>query len=173
MSDTGQPGELTHVDADGAARMVDVSSKAVTERTAVALARVVMQPDTVAKIRERSFAKGDVLQVARIAGIIGAKRTPDLIPLCHPLPLSSVEVGFGFLSDTTIEVRCTARVAWRTGVEMEAMVGASAAALTIYDMVKAIDRGVVIERIELLEKSGGRSGTWRRDEPGVEPEAPA
>ena len=158
---------LTHIDASGAARMVDVSDKAVTARTAVARARVVMEPETLERVLSASGPKGDVLQVARIAGIQGAKQTGTLIPLCHPLPLSSVEVVLTPAGPTVLEVRCTARVTARTGVEMEALTGASVAALTVYDMVKAVDRSVTVTDIALLKKTGGRSGTWTRPQPEV------
>lgn len=164
------PGDgLTHLDASGAARMVDVGEKPITEREAIARATVEMAPTTLEKVIARGFQKGDVLQVARIAGIQAAKETSRLIPLCHPLPLSAVEVSLEPRGDRTIEVRCTARVTARTGVEMEALTGASVAALTIYDMVKAVDRGVVIRDVLLLEKRGGRSGTWRREEDEAPP----
>ena len=159
----GEPAKkLTHFDEQGAARMVDVSGKAETARVARAYARVEMQPGTLARIRDRSLEKGDVREVARIAGIQGAKRTPDLIPLCHPLPLSQVTVDFRDDGHSKLEIFCEARVTGRTGVEMEALTGAAVAALTVYDMVKAVDRGVVIAEVKLLEKEGGKSGTWRR-----------
>lgn len=155
-------GKLTHFDERGAARMVDVSGKPETARVARAYARVEMAPATLARIRDRSLEKGDVREVARIAGIQGAKRTAELIPLCHPLPLAQVAVDFRDDGETALEIFCEARVTGRTGVEMEALTGAAIAALTVYDMVKAVDRGVVIAELKLLEKSGGRSGEWRR-----------
>jgi len=158
---------LTHFDETGASRMVDVSAKAETQRSATASGVVRMLPETLARIRARDFAKGDVLEVARLAGIMGAKRTADLIPLCHPLPLTSVTVAFSFPSAATLAIEATVAVFGRTGVEMEALVAVTSSALTVYDMVKAVDRGITIERIELVSKSGGRSGDFRRS---AEPE---
>jgi cyclic pyranopterin phosphate synthase len=155
---------LSHFDEKGAARMVDVSAKAETDRRALAYARVEMAEATLRRILDRAIEKGDVREVARIAGIQGAKRTPDLIPLCHPLALTSVTIDFRDDGKTRLEILCEARVTGRTGVEMEALAGATIAALTVYDMVKAVDRGVVIAEVKLLEKSGGRSGTWRREQ---------
>ena len=141
--------------------MVDVGQKAETARSATAAGRVVMQPDTLRRILEGSAAKGDVLGVARIAAIQGAKRTADLIPLCHPLPLAAVEVAFAILPEANaVEVAATVKVTGRTGVEMEAMTAASIAALTIYDMCKAIDRGMAVTALRLVHKSGGKSGTY-------------
>jgi len=157
--------ELTHIDDTGAARMVDVGQKAVTERVAVATGTVVMEPETLRLLEQGSHKKGDVLAVARIAGIQAAKKCSDLIPLCHPLMLSSVEVSFEIDADKNavhIEARC--KVAGQTGVEMEALTAVSVAALTIYDMCKAVDRGMQIEGIGLLEKLGGKSGHWRAGE---------
>ena len=151
---------LTHIDESGAARMVDVSAKAVTAREATAEGHIDMLPATLAAIRDGLVKKGDVLSVARIAGIMAAKRTADLIPLCHPLPLSGVEVALD-LDDTGVRVTATARTTHTTGVEMEALSAVSVALLTIYDMAKAIDRGMVIGGVRLLAKSGGRSGDWR------------
>ena len=161
--------ELTHFDERGASRMVDVSGKPETDRTATASARVRMEPATLALIRDRGLAKGDVFEVARLAGIMAAKRTGDLIPLCHPLGIDGAEVAFGEADASTLEVRATVRVRGRTGVEMEALTAATVAALTVYDMCKAVDRGMVIERVRLEEKSGGRSGAYRRDEPAGGP----
>ncbi len=158
--------ELTHFDADGAARMVDVGHKDVTHRRAVAEGLIRMHPETLARIQCGTHAKGDVLGVARIAAIMGAKRTADLVPLCHPLPLSRVDIEL--LPDATLPgVRCIASVETlgRTGVEMEALCAVQVALLTVYDMCKAMDRGMVISAVQLLEKTGGRSGHWRRDEP--------
>jgi cyclic pyranopterin monophosphate synthase len=154
--------KLTHIDASGAAAMVDVSEKDVTHRTAVAEGTVVMQPATLALIRAGDAKKGDVLGVARVAGIMASKKTHDLIPLCHPLLLSKVAVDL-VLDDALPGVRVTAtvRVSGQTGVEMEALTAVSVACLTIYDMVKAADRGMRIEGIRLLEKDGGKSGSWR------------
>jgi len=155
-------GGLSHLNAAGEARMVDVGDKAVTERRARARARVVMAPATLALIQSGGLPKGDVLAVARIAGIQGAKRCADLIPLCHPLPLTGVDVRFEVVAEDTLEVVVDCRVAGRTGVEMEALTAASVSALTLYDMCKAVDRGMRIADVELLEKSGGRSGHWQR-----------
>ncbi len=152
---------LTHVDEGGAARMVDVGEKAETLREAVAECFVRMAPGTVRALREAALAKGDALGVARVAGIMAAKRTPELIPLCHPLPISSVTVDFD-LADDGVRVEVTARVTGRTGVEMEALTAAAVAGLTLIDMVKALEKGVSLERVRLLAKSGGRSGAWRR-----------
>jgi cyclic pyranopterin phosphate synthase len=154
--------ELTHFDEHGASRMVDTSEKPETLRQARASGLVRMAPGTSALIRNRAVAKGDVCEVARLAGIMAAKRTGDLIPLCHPLPLTSVTVDFTFEGETLLRIEATARVVGRTGVEMEALTAVSVAALTVYDMCKAVDRTMSIERIQLEEKSGGRSGTFRR-----------
>lgn len=154
--------ELTHFDEAGNAVMVDVSAKAPTRRTATAEGRVVMAPETLRRILERGFAKGDVLTVAQLAGIMGAKRTPDLVPLCHPLPLDSVEVRLEPLeNESAVRVTATCRVHGRTGVEMEALTAVAVAALTVYDMCKAVDRGMRIEGIRLVHKAGGRSGEYR------------
>jgi cyclic pyranopterin phosphate synthase len=160
---------LTHFDERGAARMVDVAAKPETERRALASARVEMAEATLRRILDRSLEKGDVREVARIAGIQGAKRTSELIPLCHPLPLTSIAIDFRDDGRTRLEILCEARVTGRTGVEMEALTGAAIAALTVYDMVKAVDRAVVVAEVKLLEKSGGKSGTWRRGEAGSRP----
>jgi cyclic pyranopterin monophosphate synthase len=154
--------DLTHFDASGASRMVDTSAKPETLREARASGRVRMAPGTLALIRDRKLAKGDVLEVARLAGIMAAKRTGDLIPLCHPLPITGAQVDFRFEGDDTLLIEATVRVFGRTGVEMEALSAVSIAALTVYDMVKAVDRGLVIERIRLEEKSGGKSGHFTR-----------
>jgi cyclic pyranopterin phosphate synthase len=153
--------KLTHVDEAGAARMVDVGAKADTHRVATAESFVSMQPDTVRAIREASVAKGDVLGVARVAAIMGAKRTPDLIPLCHPLPISAIDADFD-IEDGGVRSVVTARVTGKTGVEMEALTGAAVAALTIIDMVKALEKGVTIDYVRLLSKTGGKSGDWFR-----------
>lgn len=152
---------LTHLDEKGAAHMVDVSAKQVTAREAVAEGRITMSAEAAHAIRTQSAAKGDVLAVARIAGIMAAKKTADLIPLCHPLPLSGVTVELA-VGDTAVTVTATARTTHTTGVEMEAMTAVSAALLTVYDMVKSIDRGMTIEAVRLIAKSGGRSGDWKR-----------
>lgn len=155
------PRRLTHLDETGAPRMVDVSDKDVTRRTAVAEGRIRMAPGTVRAIREGSTPKGDVLQVARLAGIMAGKRTGDLIPLCHVLPDASVGVELELDEGLPgVVVRAEAKIHGRTGVEMEALVAASVALLTVYDMAKAMDRGMVIEGVRLLSKGGGRSGTW-------------
>ncbi|HEV7805771.1 MAG TPA: cyclic pyranopterin monophosphate synthase MoaC [Solirubrobacteraceae bacterium] len=154
---------LTHLDAHGRARMVDVGAKPETERVAIARAIVRMAPETAAAVLAGDAPKGDVVGTARIAAIQAAKRTDQWIPLAHTLSLSSVDVDVDVDADAGIvSVTTTARVRARTGVEMEAMVGCAAGALCVYDMVKGIQRGVVLERVELLEKRGGRSGTWRR-----------
>jgi cyclic pyranopterin phosphate synthase len=156
-------GELTHLDDDGRARMVDVGAKDVTDRRAVACAVVQMSPATAAAVRDGDAPKGDVLGPARIAGIQAAKRTWELIPLCHQLPLSFVDVAAEVDADAgTVTLTAEARTTAQTGVEMEALTAASVAALTVYDMVKALQRDVAIEQVVLLEKSGGRSGDWRR-----------
>ncbi len=154
--------DLTHFDDQGGSRMVDVAAKPITARSARASARVLMQPATLTLVRDRKAAKGDVVEVARLAGIMAAKRTADLIPLCHQVPLDAVELQFGFPDDRHVVIQATARATARTGVEMEAFVAASVAALTIYDMCKAVDRGMVIEQIQLEEKSGGASGHFQR-----------
>jgi len=156
--------KLTHIDETGAARMVDVGAKAVSERVAVAQAAVLMAPETLQLLREGGHKKGDVLAVARIAGIQAAKKCSDLIPLCHPLMLTAIDVSFDIDPATNrvnIQARC--KVSGQTGVEMEALTAASVAALTIYDMCKAVDRGMEIQSIGLLEKLGGKSGHWLRD----------
>jgi indole-3-glycerol phosphate synthase len=153
--------DLSHVDSEGRARMVDVSDKDETDRVAVAGARVIMRPETLARIRAGEIAKGDVLATARLAGIMAAKRTAELIPLCHPLALTSVAVELECLTDRpAVEITATCRLKGRTGVEMEALTAASVAALTIYDMCKAIDRGMVVTDLRLLRKSGGKSGNY-------------
>ncbi len=156
---------LTHLDEDGRARMVDVGAKPETDRVATARAVVRMTPKTAAAVAAGDAPKGDVIGTARLAAIQAAKRTDEWIPLAHTLPLNSVDVDVDVDVDAgTVIVTATARVYARTGVEMEAMVGCAAGALCVYDMVKGVERGVVVERVELLYKSGGRSGTWRRDE---------
>ena len=156
--------ELTHFDNSGQARMVDVGGKDETHRVAVAEGRIVMQPRTLALIEAGEHAKGDVLGIARIAAIMGAKRTADLIPLCHPLPLTRVEVTFTVQpSEPSVRCEVTAETRSRTGVEMEALTGVQVALLTIYDMCKAVDRGMCIEGVALREKHGGKSGSWVRE----------
>jgi cyclic pyranopterin phosphate synthase len=155
---------FSHFDEAGNAVMVDVTGKAVTERVAIASGRVLMQPATLALIEQRAVAKGDVLSVAQLAGIMGAKRTAELIPLCHPLPLSSVRVELACRSEpAAVEITATCRSVGRTGVEMEALCAVSAAALTVYDMCKALDRAMRITDIRLRHKSGGKSGTYTAD----------
>jgi len=152
---------LTHVDERGAARMVDVSAKDVTVRTARASGRVLVSPRVVELLRGEGVPKGDALAVARIAGIQGAKRTPELVPLCHPLALHGVEVELD-VADDAVEINATVRTADRTGVEMEALTAVATAALTVIDMVKAVDKGATITDIRVEEKTGGRSGHWQR-----------
>lgn len=152
--------KLTHLDESGAAHMVDVSAKADTVREAVAEGRITMSAHALAAIRDGSTKKGDVLATARIAGIMAAKKTAELIPLCHPLMLSKVSVDFVF-DDKGIRVTTLVRLTGQTGVEMEAMIAASVALLTIYDMAKALDKSMVISEVRLLSKSGGKSGEWR------------
>ncbi|MDH2133685.1 cyclic pyranopterin monophosphate synthase MoaC [Sphingobium yanoikuyae] len=154
---------LTHLDEDGAARMVDVSAKAVTAREAVATGRITMAADAAQAIAAGLVKKGDVLAVARVAGIMAAKRTAELIPLCHPIPLSAVTIDFA-LHDDGVTVTATARTAGQTGVEMEALTAATAALLTVYDMAKALDKGMIIGDVRLLAKRGGKSGDWTAPE---------
>jgi cyclic pyranopterin phosphate synthase len=154
---------FTHFDKEGKARMVDVSDKAETERTATAKGSVIMQPATLALIKEGAVKKGDVLSVARLAGIMGAKRTPDLIPLCHPLALTSVQVDLTLdEARSAVDITATCKLTGKTGVEMEALTAVSVAALTVYDMCKAVDKGMQIADIRLTHKSGGKSGTFER-----------
>jgi cyclic pyranopterin phosphate synthase len=156
---------LTHFNAAGEAHMVDVSDKSETRRVAVAEGRIRMRPDTLHRIVEGRHGKGDVLGIARVAGIMGAKRTSDLVPLCHPLPLTRVEVDLEPIGgEGAVRCRATAETVGRTGVEMEALAAVQVALLTVYDMCKAVDRGMTIDAVRLLEKSGGRSGHWRRQE---------
>ena len=161
---------LTHIDETGAARMVDVGDKAVTERVAVAAAVVTMRPDTLSLLEQGGHKKGDVLAVARVAGIQAAKKCSDLIPLCHPLMLTSVSVDFRIdAARSCVHIEACCKVSGKTGVEMEALTAVSVAALTIYDMCKAVDRGMEIGSVGLLRKSGGKSGTWERPAPGSGP----
>jgi len=153
---------FTHFDADGKAVMVDVSDKDETERSATAVGTIVMQPETLALIQAGGVKKGDVLSVARLAGIMGAKRTPDLIPLCHPLALTSVKVDLTVdPARNAVDISATCKLKGRTGVEMEALTAVSIAALTVYDMCKAVDRGMVIGDVRLVHKAGGKSGEWK------------
>src|SRR5215211_891921 len=155
--------QLTHLDESGRARMVDVSNKDETRREATARAIVSMQPETARLIQTGGIAKGDVLAVAQVAGVMAAKRTPDLIPMCHPLPISGVSMSFDLDAEHgRLEIRATVRVTGRTGVEMEALTAAAVAALTVYDMCKAVDRSMSIGHIELLHKVGGKSGEFVR-----------
>ena len=158
-----KPGGLTHFDEKGAARMVDVSDKPATARVAVAAASVWVSPEAFRRIADRTLEKGDVLQVARLAGIMGAKRTAELIPLCHPLPVTAVRVDFA-LDEAAgrVDIEAEASIQDRTGVEMEALTAAAVAALTVYDMCKAVDKGIVIGDLRLLRKEGGKSGTYVR-----------
>ena len=163
MQGEGDAGGLTHLDAEGRARMVNVGEKPVTHRVCVARCEVRMAPETLERISAGEMPKGDVLATARIAGIQAAKRTDQWIPLAHPLPLDAVEVHFKpDPSRNTMDVEARAETHWRTGVEMEALVAASAAALTLYDMCKAIDRGMTIDAVRLVSKTGGKSGEWTR-----------
>lgn len=160
---TGAPGHLTHFDESGRARMVDVGAKDVTRRVAIASGRVDMQPETIALIREGRAAKGDVLAVAQVAAIMAAKRTHELVPMCHPLLLTRIEASFE-LDERGVAITARVETRGQTGVEMEALTAVSVAALTIYDMVKAVDRGMTIGEIQLERKEGGRSGEWTRAE---------
>jgi indole-3-glycerol phosphate synthase len=164
LAGEGSVGGFTHLDAEGRARMVDISDKLESDRVAIAGARVVMRPETLERIRSGDVAKGDVLAVARLAGIMAAKRTAELIPLCHPLALTSVEVDLECVSErSAVEITATCKLRGRTGVEMEALTAASVAALTVYDMCKAVDRGMVVTDLRLLRKSGGKSGNWEAE----------
>jgi cyclic pyranopterin phosphate synthase len=154
--------DLTHFDEHGAARMVDVGAKPETQRMARASACIRMLPETLTLIRDRQLSKGDVCEVARLAGIMAAKKTSELIPLCHPLPLTAVKVDFSFVPPDMLMISAVTNVTGRTGVEMEAMTAAGVAALTVYDMCKSVDRAMSIESIRLEEKSGGKSGTYQR-----------
>ena len=168
MSNTEPPKEtvateLTHIDQKGRARMVDVGAKEVTERIATAQARISKKPETLALIESGGAKKGDVLAAARIAGIQGAEKCSDLIPLCHPLALTSIEIQFDLDRELSeVQIEATVKLSGKTGVEMEALTAVSIAALTIYDMCKAVDRGMVIQQIGLMAKSGGKSGDWQR-----------
>lgn len=153
--------QFTHFDAGGQAHMVDVGDKAETQRRAIATGRILMEPATLALIRDGNAKKGDVIGIARIAAIQGAKRTADLIPLCHPIFLTRVAADFSIEGDTTIRCTVTAETVGRTGVEMEALTAVQVGLLTIYDMCKAIDKGMTMEGIRLLEKEGGKSGHWK------------
>jgi len=156
--------KLTHVDSKGEARMVDITQKGVTEREAVAKGKVTMKPATLELIKSAGFEKGDVLAVARVAGIMAAKKTPHLIPLCHPIPINNITIEFDLVGDDSIEITATVKSTGKTGVEMEALVAASVSALTIYDMCKSADRAMTITEIYLKSKKGGKSGTYRKKE---------
>jgi len=163
MAAEEHPGGLSHLDASGAARMVDVSAKDETERIAIAEAVVRMRPETLALIQSGGLPKGDVLATARIAGIMAAKRTSELIPLCHPLAITGVTVELAPDGDRALRIEATVKTTGKTGVEMEALTAASVAALTVYDMCKAVEKGMVIDGVRLLEKRGGKSGDWFSD----------
>ncbi|MBF0342801.1 MAG: cyclic pyranopterin monophosphate synthase MoaC [Nitrospirae bacterium] len=155
--------ELTHFDSEGRAKMVDVTDKQTTARVAIAGGGIVMKPETLRLIKERAMSKGDVLAVARVAAIMGAKQTPSLIPLCHPLNITSVAIDFSINEkENRIDITATVKIAGQTGVEMEALTAVTVAALTIYDMCKAVDKGMVIKDVMLLEKHGGRGGSYKR-----------
>ena len=154
--------DFTHIDESGAARMVDVGGKSVTDRFARASSRIRLLPATLERIQAGQLEKGDVFQVARLAGIMAAKRTSDVIPLCHPLSLNSVQVSLEIIAEDRLEITSEVRTTAKTGVEMEALTAVSVAALTIYDMCKSVDREMIIEQVQLDEKSGGRSGDFRR-----------
>jgi cyclic pyranopterin phosphate synthase len=154
--------DLTHLDASGKARMVDVGAKADTEREAVTSGRVFMKPETLEQIKAAKLKKGDVLAVARVAGIMAAKKTPDLIPLCHPILINDVDIEFDLTAVDSIGITSTVKCTGKTGVEMEALVATSVAALTIYDMAKAVDRGMTISEVRLESKQGGKSGVYKR-----------
>jgi cyclic pyranopterin phosphate synthase len=158
--------QLSHFDSQGASRMVDVGHKPQTAREARASGKVRMRPETLRLIRERQMAKGDVLEVARLAGIMAAKRTSDLIPLCHPLPIETISLEFQFPDDSTLAIEAAVRITGKTGVEMEALTAVSIAALTVYDMCKSVDRDMRITEVQLEEKSGGKSGTYKRKDQG-------
>ena len=155
--------ELPHFDSDGHARMVDVGQKQITHRIAVASGSITMQPETLTLIKDRKIQKGDVLELARVAGVMATKRTADIIPLCHPLRIDSVEVGFDFIREDSVKIVASVAANERTGVEMEALTAVAAAGLTIYDMCKSVDRAMQISEIRLDQKSGGKSGDFRRD----------
>ncbi|MFT7618522.1 MAG: cyclic pyranopterin phosphate synthase [Planctomycetota bacterium] len=163
MANGQEENGFSHFDADGKVRMVDVGDKDITTRLARARGFVRMEKSTLSAIRDGKISKGAVLSTARLAGIMAAKKTSDLIPLCHPLALTKVEVDFEFLDDTTIEINSLAKVSGQTGVEMEALTACSVAALTIYDMCKAVDRGMEIASVSLMHKSGGKSGVFDRE----------
>ncbi len=156
--------KLSHTDEAGAAHMVDVGDKSVTKRKATARAVVQMLAGTAKLIQDNGIIKGDVLATARIAGIMAAKKTPELIPLCHPLPITGASIEFSWLSDIELEILATVKVSGKTGVEMEALTAASTAALTVYDMAKAVDKGMTISSVQLIAKEGGKSGPFKRED---------
>jgi cyclic pyranopterin phosphate synthase len=156
--------QLTHFNEQNRAQMVDVSGKSATKRVAVAYSQVKMKPQTLARIREGTVGKGDVLAVAQVAGIMAAKKTWEIIPMCHPLPLTGIDIRFDFKGDDTLTVETTVKTTGLTGVEMEALTAASAAVLTVYDMCKAIDKGMVLGPTYLVSKTGGKSGDFRRED---------
>ncbi|MCK9246499.1 MAG: cyclic pyranopterin monophosphate synthase MoaC [Anaerolineaceae bacterium] len=155
---------MTHLDEKGRAIMVDITEKYMTDRVATASAKVRMQPETLQMIRANKAQKGDVLAVARVAGIMAAKKCAELIPLCHPVPLTSAKIEFDFTEENTIKIVAETKTSYATGIEMEALAAVSVAALTIYDMCKAVDRAMVVDQIQLETKSGGRSGEFNREE---------
>lgn len=155
--------EFSHIDGKGEARMVDVSKKSDTVREAVVMGGIRMKPATLVRIKQNEIKKGDVLSVARVAGIMATKETPHIIPLCHPIIIDSIALDFEIMDNDFIKITATVKSSGKTGVEMEAMVAASVAALTIYDMCKAVDRGMIIEQVYLVSKKGGKSGTYVRD----------
>lgn len=156
--------QLTHFNEQNRAKMVDVSEKDVTKREAVAYSRMVMEKETLARIREGRVAKGDVLAVAQVAGVMAAKKTWEIIPMCHPLPLTGIDIRFSFADERTLEIEAAVKTTGKTGVEMEALTAASVAALTVYDMCKAMDKAMVIESTGLLRKTGGKSGDFTRED---------
>jgi len=157
--------DFTHIDESGRARLVDVSAKGDTVRVATARGRVLMDPKTFELVRNGGMAKGDVLGIAQVAGVMGAKRTPEVIPLCHPLPITGVDLAFELNErDSAVEISATVRVTGKTGVEMEALTAVSIAALTVYDMCKAVDKDMIIDGVRLMEKTGGKSGHYLREE---------
>lgn len=160
MTNNSETIKFSHLNTKGEANMVDVSAKAESAREAAAQARIILKPEVLDRVIAQDLAKGDVFAVARIAGIQAAKKCADLIPLCHPLPLSKVNVSIEVAGDTTLEIQTLCKTTGKTGVEMEALTAAAVAALTIYDMAKALDKGIVIEQVRLLKKSGGKSGEW-------------
>ncbi|MGG1663509.1 cyclic pyranopterin monophosphate synthase MoaC [Brevibacillus sp. NRS-1366] len=156
--------QLTHFNEQNRARMVDVSDKDITKREAVAHSQIIMKPETLGRIREGRVEKGDVLAVAQVAGVMAAKKTWEIIPMCHPLPLTGIDIRFSFTDETTLEVEAAVKTTGKTGVEMEALTAVSVAALTVYDMCKAMDKEMIIGPTSLLTKTGGKSGDFRRGE---------